>query len=62
MRNEFTNLKMYLQFLNPMDQISHIDMCINKPTKYNRRGTSPNKKFNRIQQLKKLKHDLLLNL
>ena len=52
MRNEFTNLKMYLQCLNPMDQISHIDMCIDKPTKYKRRGTSPNKKFNRRQQHK----------
>ena len=52
MRNEFTNLKMYSQFSNPFDQISYIDMCIDKPTKYKRRGTSPNKKFNRRQQHK----------
>ena len=61
MRNEFTNFKMYLQFLFPLDQIFNIDLFIDDLINNNNPSNSADKKYAKIKELKKLRHDIILN-
>lgn len=62
MRNEFTNFKRYLQFLSPMDQLLHIDLLIEELTSNNNNfpGRNPKKKYDKIKELKNLRHNVML--
>ena len=62
MRNEFTQFRTYLQFLSPQEQILEINNLIDDFHKDNYSCFDVKKKYNRIQQLKKLRHDILLTL
>ena len=51
MRNEFTNFKMYLQFLFPLDQIFNIDLFIDDLINNNNPSNSADKKYAKIKEL-----------
>ena len=61
MRNEFTQFKAHLQFFSPEEQILEINRLIADFPKDNHSYFDVKNKYNRIQQLKKLRHDILLN-
>ena len=62
MHNVYTEFKKYLQFLSLEDQLLEINFFIEELNNANYPGTNINRKYHRIQQLKKLRHDILLNL
>ena len=62
MHNKFTSFKMYLQFLSPFELIFEIDLFIDELIHNNHPSNNANKKYSRLKQLKKLKHDILLKL
>ena len=62
MRNEFTQFRTYLQFLSPQEQILEINNLIDDFHKDNYSYFDVKNKYNRIQQLKKLWHDILFQL
>ena len=62
MRNEFTEFKAFLQFLSPEGQLFEIPCVIDDLINDNTQYFYIKSKYNRIQQLKKLKHDILLKL
>ena len=62
MRNEFTRFRTYLQFLSPQEQILEINNLIDDFHKDNYSYFDVKNKYNRIQQLKKLRHDILFKL
>ena len=62
MRTEFTEFRAYLQFLSPREQILEINNLIDDFHKDNYSYFDVKNKYNRIQQLKKLRHDILLKL
>ena len=62
MRNEFTRFRTYLQFLSPQEQILEINNLIDDFHKDNYSYFDVENKYNKIQQLKKLRHDTLLKL
>ena len=63
MRNEFTSFKRYLQFLSRMDQLLHIDLLIEELTSNinNFPGRNSKKKYDKIKELKNLRHDVMLD-
>ena len=62
MHNVYTEFKKYLQFLSLEDQSLEIDFFIEGLNNTNYPETNINRKYHRIQQLKKLRHDILLKL
>ena len=62
MRNEFTQFRTCLQFLSPQEQILEINNLIDDFHKDNYSYFDVKNKYNRIQQLKKLRHDILFKL
>ena len=61
MHNVYTNFIKYLQFLPLEYQLIEIDLFIDDLNNYNHPNTNTKKIYNRIQQLKKLRCDILLN-
>ena len=62
MRNEFAQFATYLQFLSPQEQILEINNLIDDFHKDNYSYFDVENKYNKIQQLKKLRHNTLLKL
>ena len=62
MRHISTDLRAYLQLFTPEEQLLEVDQWRNDIIK----NINPNhifkRRYNKIQQLTKLKHDILLNL
>ena len=61
MRNEFTIFKKKFTIITLEDQIFEINCLIDDITK-DPLVKSVNKKYARIKELKKLKHDIILNM
>ena len=61
MHNVYTDFIKYLQFLPLEYQLIEIDLFIDDLNNYNHPNTNTKKIYNRIQQLKKLRYDILLN-
>ena len=61
MHNVYTDFIKYLQFLPLEYQLIEIDLFIDHLNNYNHPNTNTKKIYNRIQQLKKLRCDILLN-
>ena len=61
MHNVYTNFIKYLQFLRLEYQLIEIDLFIDDLNNYNQPNTNTKKIYTRIQQLKNLRHDILLN-
>ena len=61
MHNVHTDFIKYLQILPLEYQLIEIDLFIDDVNNYNHPNTNTKKIYNRIQQLKKLRHDILLN-
>ena len=61
MHNVYTDFIKYLQILPLEYQLIEIDLFIDDVNNYNHPNTNTKKIYNRIQQLKKLRHDILLN-
>ena len=61
MHNVYTDFIKYLQFLPLEYQLIEIDLFIDDLNNYNHPNTNTRKIYNRIQQLKKLRCDILLN-
>ena len=61
MYNVYTDFIKYLQFLPLEYQLIEIDLFIDDLNNYNHPNTNTKKIYNRIQQLKKLRYDILLN-
>ena len=59
MRNTFTQFKRHLQFLSPEEQILEINRLISDFLKNNHTYFDVKNKYNKIQQLKKLRHNIL---
>ena len=62
MANEFTEFKVFLQLLDPEDQLYEIECAIDDLIKDNTQYFYIKSKYNRIQQPKKLRHDILQKL
>ena len=62
MRNDFTEFRTYLQFLSLQEQILEANNLIDDFQKDNYSYFDVKNKYNRIQQLKKLRHNILLKL
>ena len=62
MLNEFTECRTYLQFLSPQEQILEINNLIDDFHKDNYSYFDVKNKYNRIQQLKKRRHNMLRKL
>ena len=62
MRNDFTEFRTYLQFLSLQEQILEANNLIDNFQKDNYSYFDVKNKYNRIQQLKKLRHNILLKL
>ena len=62
MRNEFAQLRTYLHFLSPQEQILEINNLIDDFHKDNYSYFDIKNKYNKIQQLKKLRPEILLKL
>ena len=62
MANEFTEFKVFLQLLDPEDQLYEIECAIDDLIKDNTQHFYIKRKYNRIQQPKKLRHDILQKL
>ena len=62
MRNEFAQLRTYLHFLFPQEQILEINNLIDDFHKDNYSYFDVKNKYNKIQQLKKLRQEILLKL
>ena len=62
MGNEFTEFKVFLQLLDPVDQLYEIECAIDDLIKDNIKYFYIKSKYNRIQQPKKLRHDILQKL
>ena len=56
-----TKFKKYLQFLSLEDQLLEIDLFIDDLNNGKYAYTNIKRKYNRIQQLKKLRHNILLS-
>ena len=61
MRNTFTQFKTHLQFLSPEEQILEINRLISDFLKNDHSYIDVKNKYNRIQQLKNLRHRILLS-
>ena len=61
MHNAYTEFKKYLQFLSLEDQLLETDLYIDDLNNGKYPYTNIKRKYSRIQQLKKLRHDILLN-
>ena len=59
MHNVHAVFKKYLQFLSLEGQIVEINLFIDGVINKNHRSINDKRKYNRIQQLKKLRHDIL---
>ena len=59
MPNTFTELKKYLQFLTPQEQISKINHLIHDILMYNNPDVNINKKYSPIKELNIIKKQLL---
>ena len=62
MRNDFTEFRTYLQFLSLQEQILEANNLIDDFQKDNYSYFDVKNKYNRIQQLKNLRHNILLKL
>ena len=62
MGNEFTEFKVFLQLLDTEDQLYEIECAIDDLIKDNTQYFYIKNKYNRIQQPKKLRHDILQKL
>ena len=62
MRNDFTEFRTYLQFLSLQEQILEANNLIDDFQKDNYSYFDVKNKYNRIQQLKNLRHNILLQL
>ena len=62
MAKEFTEFKVFLQLLDPEDQLYEIECAIDDLIKDNTQYFYIKSKYNRIQQPKKLRHDILQKL
>ena len=62
MGNGFTEFKVCLQLLDPEDQLYEIECTLDDLIKDNTQYFYIKSKYNRIQQLKKLRHDILQKL
>ena len=62
MRKEFTESRTYLQLISPQEQLLEINNLIDDFHKDNYSYFDVKNKYNRIQQLKKLRHNILLKL
>ena len=62
MRKEFTEFRTYLQLISPQEQLLEINNLIDDFHKDNYSYFDVKNKYNRIQQLKKLRHNILLKL
>ena len=62
MRNEFAQLRTYLHFLSTQEQILEINNLIDDFHKDNYSYFDVKNKYNKIQQLKKLRQEILLKL
>ena len=62
MGNEFTEFKVFLQLLDPEDQLYEIECTLDDLIKDNTQYFYIKSKYNRIQQPKKLRHDILQKL
>ena len=62
MRNDFTEFRTYLQFLSLQEQILDANNLIDDFQKDNYSYFDVKNKYNRIQQLKNLRHNILLQL
>ena len=62
MRKEFAQLRTYLHFLSPQEQILEINNLIDDFHKDNYSYFDVKNKYNKIQQLKKLRQEILLKL
>ena len=56
-----TDFKHFLQFLSPENQICKIDSMIHSFNKSTRKDEIINKKFHKINELKTLKKEIILN-
>ena len=59
MHNVHAVFKKYLQFLSLEGQIVEINLFIDELINKNHPNINDKRKYNRIQQLKKLRHDIL---
>ena len=62
MRKEFTEFRTYLQLISPQEQLLEINNLIDDFHKDNYSYFDVKNKYNRIQRLKKLRHNILLKL
>ena len=62
MRNDFTEFRTYLQFLSLQEQILEANNLIDDFQKDNYSYFDVKNKYNRIQKLKNLRHNILLQL
>ena len=62
MHNEFTECRTYLHLLSPQEQILEINNLIDDFHKDNYSYFDVKNKYNRIQKLKNLRHNILLKL
>ena len=62
MRNRFTEFKVFLQLLDPQDQLFEIECLIDDSINDNTSYLNIRNKYARIKELQKLKHDLLQKL
>ena len=62
MGNEFTEFKVFLQLLDPEDKLYEIECTLDDLIKDNIQYFYIKSKYNRIQQPKKLRHDILRKL
>ena len=62
MAKEFTEFKVFLQLLDPEDQLYEIECAIDDLIKDNTQYFCIKSKYNRMQQSKKLRHDILQKL
>ena len=62
MRNRFTEFKVFLQLLDPQDQLFEIECLIDDFINDNTSYLNIRNKYARIKKLQKLKHDLLQKL
>ena len=60
MRNELTEVKIYLQLLPTAQRLFEINLMIPDLINDNYPGTNINRKYSTIKQLKKLKEDILI--
>ena len=62
MRNDFTEFRTYLQFLSLQEQILEANNLIDDFQKDNYSYFDVKNKYNRMQKLKNLRHNILLKL